>query len=1069
MVFGMGGSRDTVHVDIEGDSSSLQEAAGGAEQSLSSLKKIAGGTGLLFSGAVAAGFVESVSAAADFEEQMAEVGKVMDPEVANRMGDAIKDMATRMPIAHEELATIAATAGRLGVSEEHLESFTESVGKMAIATDLTADEAADAFARIGTLFDFPMDKAEELGSAINTMANNFATDAGEITDVMTRVGGSFAALGIGTGEALGLAAAMNEVSPSSRLAAGDLKRMADAMMDPKNVELFAQALGMTEAEFIALREENPEEAMLQLSEAFHANQETADAMKAQLGAAADGFRTMGLNTDSAREAMEQANHELEVGESLQKEFEVASATLNGQIQLLRNNLANVAIVIGSVLLPYVSQLVTAVSEVLVWFGEWVQAGNELYAIAAGVGAMVGGLALAAATLGPAALAAVGGLSGLATILVAITGPIAIAIGLAVALAYAWQNNLFNIQQHAATAFGIIRTVITTAVTTIRSVTMQALAAIQTFWATHGDTIIATVSGFVSAVVARISAALTMIREWWATHGTTVLAIVDWLFATIRTTIDTVLGIVGTVIETALGAIEEQWALHGENIETGVNEMLTAIREFFAVFFPIVKELVSTALEAIRVFWEEHGAQIQEIAQMAFDAIEVIVGTGMDLILTAVEVGLALVTGAFEVATALLQGDWQGAWDALYDTANTVGGKIWGLVERFVDRVVTFFSDLYDKLVGGSIWPDMWNDMLDDATDIGGKIGDAVSKAIDAVMNFVKNGMEVVRDQFGDKMNAAKEKVTQGFETIKTKATNGMRNFKTKVSNGMKNVRDTVRDGMTAAKTKVTEKFSEFKSAGGTLMTRLKGGISGKKGTVRKAAGSVMNGALNRMRNAYSTAKNIGSTTGTRLGSGLRGARKTARSAAANVINGVLGIFRQSYSIARSIGKTLGNNLANGLSQSKKKLKNAGSKAAGWVRNAFGKSDAEYGPLSDQTDIGPQIARDIAQGLAATRRPVEAAAANVAEGVRSELAAEVMAIELDVAAQVNARTATAGVRGRVGNLATAVDADGATRGRGNAPISVYVDSIHASGAEEGRAAYDAFAAAIRSEGLDGKHR
>ena len=123
--------------------------------------------------------------------------KGMTKEEMLAMGDAIELMAQRIPLARKELVEIAATAGRLGIQgRDNILNFTEVVAMMATATVLSADEAANALARVSNAFQLPIANVEYLGSIINELSNTTASNSREIVKSIENVGASGKMMGI---------------------------------------------------------------------------------------------------------------------------------------------------------------------------------------------------------------------------------------------------------------------------------------------------------------------------------------------------------------------------------------------------------------------------------------------------------------------------------------------------------------------------------------------------------------------------------------------------------------------------------------------------------------------------------------------------------------------------------------------------------------------------------------------------------------------------------------------------------------------------------------------------------
>lgn len=92
--------------------------------------------------------------AIEFESAMADVRKVVEFSPGDegkrefkKMGQAILDMSTKIPIAAEGLAQIVAAGGQSGIARDDLLKFAESAAKMGVAFDISADQAGEMMAK----------------------------------------------------------------------------------------------------------------------------------------------------------------------------------------------------------------------------------------------------------------------------------------------------------------------------------------------------------------------------------------------------------------------------------------------------------------------------------------------------------------------------------------------------------------------------------------------------------------------------------------------------------------------------------------------------------------------------------------------------------------------------------------------------------------------------------------------------------------------------------------------------------------------------------------------------------
>jgi len=307
---------------------------------------------------LSAAMYKGVKAAAAYETAMVELAKVTDPDTAKSVGAAIREMAKEMPLAHEALMGIAADAGRLGVEGvDNILNFTDTVAKIAVATDIMAEDAGTNFAKLLTLLGEDIDKVDELGSVINELSNNMATSSSEIVGSMLRSSAALKGLDFGTAEIAALNAAMNEVSVSARVAGTALRTIAENLKNPEKMEKLAEVLGITVEQFRALRQEDPMELFKQLAMAMAEGGEKAEALTGILGASASRLQSLATNWESVEEAVEMANEQYETATSLQKEYNIATDTFNSRLQVLRNNFHDVAIDVGNELIPTLDKFI----------------------------------------------------------------------------------------------------------------------------------------------------------------------------------------------------------------------------------------------------------------------------------------------------------------------------------------------------------------------------------------------------------------------------------------------------------------------------------------------------------------------------------------------------------------------------------------------------------------------------------------------------------------------------------------------------------------------------------------
>ncbi|MWG34817.1 phage tail tape measure protein [Halomarina oriensis] len=434
--------------DLAGDLDGLKMSALGVREAI-------GGMGLALAAVAAGGIAAATRSAYEFEAAMADVQKVTSADVARELEGELMSLAETIPIPRRELVTLAEQAGKFGIEgSENISKFVETVGQIGAATDLAAEEAGTRFAKIAGAVGLPYGEIEKLGNATNALADSFKTDAGEISDSAVRASNVLSQrLGLGAEETLALSASMNEVSASSRLAAGDLKRAAEAMLDPKKVGDVSGALGMTTTEFKNLRSSDPYGLMQRIAAGMAEGGEKATDLQVALGTrAARAFSKLGSNAERTNKALETATGQFENGTSLAREMSIRTETAAGQWQLFKNKVQNAATTTGQNFLPILKNVLFALNSGIEVLGDINEKTDGWAGTIALVAGLIGGLVTAVgaftsalATSTTAAAAASGAVGALGTAFTVLTGPIGIAIAAAVALYAAYKTNFLGLR------------------------------------------------------------------------------------------------------------------------------------------------------------------------------------------------------------------------------------------------------------------------------------------------------------------------------------------------------------------------------------------------------------------------------------------------------------------------------------------------------------------------------------------------------------------------------------------------------------------------------------------------
>lgn len=637
--------QDGISVAIQGDSSGLDDALDSASAGLVSFKKkigLAGGALAALAGGAMAG---AINEARKFQSAMVELEKVTDPSTAREMSDSIREMAETIPLAQTELADIAADAGRFGVEgTENIEKFTESTAKMATATDMNASQAGEAFAKLAELTNTPISEVENLGSSINALSNNFATSAQEIVDAMMRASGAMSQFGLSQTDIAGFSAALNAVSESSERAGTRMRRLVQEISNPKKVHDMAAALGMTADEYRNMQENNPRQLLLNMIEGFKEGGRTADELNKNLSTTSrQALAGFSQNLGGLREALGMSADAFEENTSLQKEFDAATDTFNSKLQTTKNRLTNVAITIGNVLLPHLSNMLDVVAGGISKFQDFNEATNGIPVTIGLVATAIGGLVSVLWAFGPSATAVVGALTGIvgafgsivttvagipamiagvgatfaglaATIYSTIFGALMALPGAAASAAFALASTLFSALISVGSALVGLPGMIASLALSLGSTLVTAAASAATTLAALPGILAAKAAAMVSVISLSgiLSGALGVLSTvaGLATGG---VAALTAALATIGAPI--------AIVIAAVVALYAAWKSNFLGIRDLTSRVVTFLKALFTGDFATIKGQVQNVARSARQFWDNNIKPMVTTARNAIGTIQ----------------------------------------------------------------------------------------------------------------------------------------------------------------------------------------------------------------------------------------------------------------------------------------------------------------------------------------------------------------------------------------------------------------------------------------------------------------
>lgn len=447
--------QEKIRAEIKNTSKELKEQKNAAQvageniQEFSKKVTDAGKKVSVISGATGAAGVAVVKSAIKFESAFAGVKKTTD-EVYDANGkcvysykdleDGIRNMAKEIPASTTEISAVAEAAGQLGIKTQDILGFTRVMIDMGNSTNLSSDVAAEAIAKFtnitGLAADQSMSASEKygkIGSTIVDLGNNFATTENDIMNMATNLASAGTQVGMTEPQIFALATALSSVGMEAQAGGTAFSRvMIDMQLavetNSERLKDFASVAGMSTSEFSRAFKEDAAGALQAFIEGLsQAGGESESAIKIlndmeiKETRVRDALLRSAGASDVFSSAMEVGKNAWEENNALTEEASKRYETTESKIETTKNQVVDIGIQLGSILLPIIGDALGKIQELAEKFGSLSKGQQETILI---IGAVI-------TVLGPA-LMMIGQIGSGIGMLIKVIGLIATPVGAAVA-------------------------------------------------------------------------------------------------------------------------------------------------------------------------------------------------------------------------------------------------------------------------------------------------------------------------------------------------------------------------------------------------------------------------------------------------------------------------------------------------------------------------------------------------------------------------------------------------------------------------------------------------------------
>jgi len=684
-------------------------------------------------------------AASDFETAFAGVKKTVDgtaPQI-ERLRQGIIDMANEIPASREEIAAVAEAAGQLGVSTPAILDFTRTMIDLGNTTDLSADQAASAIARLANITGLPQDQFDNLGATIVDLGNKSAATESEITEMALRIAGAGTQVGLSEANILSFGAALSSVGIEAEAGGSAISRVfvsLDQAVKEGGTQLatFAQVAGQSSADFRKSFETDAAGASVAFITGLKRISDEGGnvfAVLDQLGLSDIRVRDALLRASGAgdlfAETLKTGNRAFKENTALTTEAGKRYETTASQLEVAKNQATDVARQFGEALAPAVISAAQSAGPLVDALGVMVDAFRALPApVQTGVVA-IGALAAAA---GPVAFIAgniMKGVSGLATGFSAVVSGSSKA-----AQAVGRFADGFKSAQAAQSAFsgklgtlgGNVRKAGTALASGVKAAAGFADTAVRVAIGIGQQTaaFVAQKAAMLAAAVATKAAAAAQVLLNIAMTANPIGLIVVGVAALVAAFILAYknIDIFRESVDAVVRFIIDNWPLALAVLTGGMSlvakvviDNWDTIKKAVETAITFVSNVITTVVGAVVAFWQTQWAIFTAVPRAALAAVVSAVSAGINLIRSTITAWFGAVRAA-----------WDAFWRALVDVVDVLR-EIPAKITRFFAGARTLLFDIGSDIINGlidgieAVWGEVEDTIADLASHLPGVVKD----------------------------------------------------------------------------------------------------------------------------------------------------------------------------------------------------------------------------------------------------------------------------------------------------------------------------------------------------------
>lgn len=337
--------------------------------------------------ALGASLAVPIRSAMKFQDSLAGIKAVVnfsEPSGLQKFGQTLLEISRKVPIAADDLASIAAIGGRFGVPLKELSTFSEEVAKTSVAWRANSSETAERVGNLMKVFNFSTSQLVPYFDSINELGNKTGATADQILQAVNKASNGLVNFKLSIPQTAALTSTIISFGEGAETAGSIvgtmLQRLSIVPRLGANAKKALHSLGFSSVTLPKMIAEDPQKVLNKLFEGVKKlNSENRSSVLSLLfGRGANA--TVGKLVDNIelyRKNLGYVSDPKLAEGSRDNDYKIVLETTKSQIDLLGNTLSTFSNSIGDSLLPALQKVVSAINSILTPITKWMEKNKEL--------------------------------------------------------------------------------------------------------------------------------------------------------------------------------------------------------------------------------------------------------------------------------------------------------------------------------------------------------------------------------------------------------------------------------------------------------------------------------------------------------------------------------------------------------------------------------------------------------------------------------------------------------------------------------------------------------------------